>query len=144
MSGLRTRTCELSEPELLNMLQKAMAVLAGVAHLLVDQAIALSMHNQITKTSQVHTELSALAVGSLRQLQSLLPRVTAEISQSWVDWTMATHDNWLWLAHRCADLEQSYEKRFQESPFRKEFRELYRRSPRPRQPGRTPFPNEPC
>lgn len=144
MHGLRTRACELSEQELSDMIHKAAAVLFGAAYLLFDQAIALAVHREIVRrTDQAH--LVEPAPSELHQLQLELPRITAEVSHVWVSWAVETNGNWLWALQRCADLQQSYEKRFSvEAPLTAEFRTLYRRSPRPRGPGRTPFPKEPC
>lgn len=143
MSGLRTRARELNEQELVDMIHKTMAILFGAAYLLFDQAIALAVHETILRKS--HEQLPGCSPAELHQRQLELPRIMAEVSQAWVSWAIETNGNWLWILQRCADLQQSYERRFGiEAPLTAEFRMLYRRSPRPRGPGRTPFPKEPC
>lgn len=144
MSGLRTCARELNEQELTGMIHKAMAVLFGAAYLLFDRAIALAVYREIVRsTEQAH--LAEPGPAELSQMQCELPRITAEVSLDWVTWAIETEGNWHWILQRCADLQQSYERRFgTEAPLTAEFRTLYRRSPRPRRPGRTPFPKEPC
>jgi hypothetical protein len=142
--GLRTRARDLSEQELVDMIHRAVAILCGAAYNMFDLAIAMAVHAEITgQRNQPRTAPTSPAELHQRQLE--LPRVTAEISQVWVEWAAETEGNWHWILLRCVNLQQSYERRFgAEVPFMAEFRELYRRSPRPRRPGRTPFPKEPC
>lgn len=139
MPGLRTRARELNETELSEMIRNAVAILVGAAYMMYDQALAAAMHNSIMGVGNI------VGMDTLTEQQKLLPHVDAHISQSWVGWVTEAHGNWLWLMCRCNDLQQSYERRFHKPPpLHLEFRRLGMSGPRPRGPGRTPFPTEPC
>lgn len=145
MYGLRTKARELSEQELADLIQKAVAILVGAAYLMFDQAIAMAMHDAIAAKTVTQGHDASNNTWWLHQRQKELPRVLAEVSQRWVNWAHEAHGNWLWLMVRASNLQQSYETRFGgEAPLRRELRALGVISPRPRPPGRTPFPAEPC
>lgn len=122
------------------MVRCASALLVGITYHLYDQAIAFAMERGIV--GHVTPNDSA---AWFHAKQKELPRIEAPISASWLEWGTATRDNWSWLWARYDALRQSYEYRFHRMPpWQLEVRRLWMVGPRPRGPGYTPFPEEPC
>lgn len=141
---LTARPRELSDDVLVETIKYASAVLVGAAYRLYDLAIAETMERAIQFPDHVSALTMPTAV-RLHESQLALPRIDTAISSDWVTWASSTRDNWTWMAEYYSCLRQSYFHRFGCEPhLHLEMRRLWMHGPRPRPPGRTPFPEEPC
>lgn len=156
--GIRTRARDLTDAQLAEVINCAVAVLVGAAYVMYDEAIAMELERRMRRApAAIESLLDTMEcafnkicprqdmLSELRTKQSNLPRLDSHITQTWVMWAAEAHGNWLWLMDRCASLQESYWRRTRKvAPLFLELRRLSLGSPRPRGPGRTPFPLEPC
>lgn len=148
MTRFRTHARDVTDKELVEMLHGIFATLVDAAYLMLDQAIAFAVERTFTNTKPPPEHIRTSRGASPEELyerQRELPRLDVEVDETWVQWVIAAHGNWLWMMYRFDGLSDCYEKRTKkEAPFRLEMRRLGANSPRPRAPGRTPFPQESC
>ena len=145
MPGLRTPPGELSDDELVVVVRTISALLIGAAYRLYDQAIAEAMEKNITAPGKRNFEDASFRATGLHGKKEEPPRLHPPVDAAWVEWATSTRANWEWLRERYAAFLQSYMYRFHCAPaWYLEVRRTWLTGPRPRAPGLTPFPEEPC
>jgi hypothetical protein len=140
MNNLKTHPKKLSDEELRQFLDKCAALILSAAYRLYDQAIAEIVEQGILAPAKRTSAPEALL---LRQQQ--LPRPSMDVNYEWVVWSTERRDNWEWLMERRRVLGTAFRTRFGvDPPWLLEVRRVWMSVPRPRYPGRTPFPDAPC
>lgn len=144
MPRLQTPPSELKPEELQKMLDTIAALLTAAAYRMYDQAIAETVEGSIRNANPQENNFGR-ELEHLQWRQKCFGTSEMPLNRSWVEWATETNDNWQWLRMRYGSLRDLYWHHFKQEPAsHSDVWRLVMDGPRPRPPGRTAFPEEPC